>query len=272
MLGQSASIVSWGGGQCEMGGDATGPLLQAAGGLDQGIEVVFFGSDAGEEEVREIKVKQNFARSMSLQDAMNPNNLLCYEMNGEPLPQPNGFPLRLIAPGWYGIANIKWLKRIEVRDTRHMGRWMARDYVTLREEPRDGESVWMETSVGRVLLMSVPAKVTRKDGRFRIVGAAWGAPITCVEVQIDGGPWTPAQIDRSEDAKFAWKIWSLDWERPAPGEHTITSRAIDTAGNIQPAMHDPRIAKKHTRWKSNGQWTRRIRIGSRHPRELTLTS
>jgi DMSO/TMAO reductase YedYZ molybdopterin-dependent catalytic subunit len=73
-------------------------------------------------------------------------------MNGEPLPHANGFPLRLITLGWYGIANVKWLKRIEVRETRYMGRFMARDYVTIREEPRDGETVWMETSVGRALL------------------------------------------------------------------------------------------------------------------------
>jgi DMSO/TMAO reductase YedYZ molybdopterin-dependent catalytic subunit len=82
-------------------------LLNEAGVLDKGIEVVFIGSDEGEEEVRGIKMKQNFARSMSLADAMNPYNLLCYEMNGEALPQMNGFPVRLISPGWYGIANVK---------------------------------------------------------------------------------------------------------------------------------------------------------------------
>ena len=150
---------------------------------------------------------QNFARSMSLADAMNPNNLLCYEMNGSPLPQSHGFPLRLIAPGWYGIANVKWLKRIEVRNTRFMGRFMGRDYVTIGEEQQGGETVWVETSVGRALLKSVPAKVTRKDGEYRIVGAAWGAPIARVELQIDGGAWLPATIDRSEVAEFAWKIW-----------------------------------------------------------------
>src|SRR6202022_2720554 len=107
----------------------------------------------------------------------------------------HGFPLRLIAPGWYGIANVKWLKRIEVRDTRFMGRFMARDYVTIREEQRGGETVWAETSVGRALLNSVPAKVTRKDGDYRIVGAAWGAPIARVEVQIDSGSWVLATID-----------------------------------------------------------------------------
>jgi DMSO/TMAO reductase YedYZ molybdopterin-dependent catalytic subunit len=247
-------------GTAKWAGTPLAPLLQEAGVLDRGIEVVFVGSDAGEEEVRQIKMHQNFARSMSVADAMNPNNLLCYEMNGEPLPQPHGFPLRLIAPGWYGITNVKWLKRIEVRDTRFMGRFMGRDYVTIREEQREGESVWMETSVGRALLKSVPAKVTRKNGQYRIIGAAWGAPIQRVEVQIDGGPWVLAAIDRSEDAEFAWKIWSLEWQNLSAGEHTIVSRAIDTMGQIQPAMEDPWIAKKRTYWESHGQVTRRIRL------------
>jgi DMSO/TMAO reductase YedYZ molybdopterin-dependent catalytic subunit len=247
-------------GTAKWAGTPLAPILQEAGVLDNGIEVVFFGSDAGEEVVRGIKMPQNFARSMSLADAMNPHNLLCYEMNGVPLPQAHGFPVRLIIPGWYGIANVKWLQRIDIMDTRYMGRFMARDYVTIREEQRHGETVWTETSVGRALLKSVPAKVIRQNGHYHIVGAAWGAPIQRVEVQIDGGPWTPATIDRDQEAEFAWKIWSLDWEKPTPGEHTITSRAIDTAGHIQPAMDDPRIAKKRTYWESNGQVSRRIRI------------
>jgi hypothetical protein len=110
------------------------------------------------------------------------------------------------------------------------------------------------------LLKSVPAKVTRKDGQYRIVGAAWGAPIARVEVQIDGGPWMAATMDRSEEAEFAWKIWSLEWANAKPGEHTITSRASDTQGQVQPAMDDPRIAKKRTYWESNGQVRRRIRL------------
>ena len=139
-----------------------------------------------------------------------------------------------------------------------MGPWMTREYVTLRQEQRDGDTVWMETSVGRALLKSVPAKSRGKNGQYRIVGAAWGAPIQRVEVQIDGGPWLPATIDRSEEAEFAWKIWSLEWEKPAAGEHTIVSRAIDTLGNIQPTMEDPDRVVKHTRWESNGQFTWRI--------------
>jgi DMSO/TMAO reductase YedYZ molybdopterin-dependent catalytic subunit len=247
-------------GTAKWAGTPLAPILEEAQVLDNGIEVVFFGSDAGEEIVREIKMTQNFARSMSLADAMNPNNLLCYEMNGAQLPEAHGFPLRLIAPGWFGIANVKWLKRIEVRSSRFMNRFMARDYVTIREEQRDGQTAWVESSVGRALLKSVPAKVTRSDGQYEIIGAAWGAPIASVEVQIDGGPWLPATIDDSEEAEFAWKVWSLDWADASPGEHAITSRAIDTAGNVQPAMDDPLIANKHTYWESNGQVTRRVRI------------
>jgi len=247
-------------GTARWAGTPLAAVLEEAGVQGDGIEVVFFGSDAGEEVVRDIKMPQQFARSLSLTDAMNPNNLLCYEMNGAPLPHANGFPLRLIVPGWYGIANVKWLHRIEVRNTRFMGRFMARDYVTIREEELDGEKVWTETSVGRSLLKSAPAKVARNKGRHRIIGAAWGAPVDRVEVQIDAGPWLPADIDGSEEAEFAWKIWSLDWVDAAPGEHTITSRAIDRSGQIQPAMDDPRIANKHTYWESNGQVTRKIRI------------
>ena len=168
--------------------------------------------------------------------------------------------MRLIAPGWYGIANVKWLNRIEVRDTRFMGRFMARDYVTIREEQRNGETENVETSVGRTLLKSAPAKVTRKDGQYRIVGAAWGAPVAKVEVQVDGGPWRAATIDKGDQAKFAWTFWSVDWPNATPGEHTITSRAVDTQGNVQPAMDAPSIAKKKTYWESNGQVARRVRI------------
>jgi DMSO/TMAO reductase YedYZ molybdopterin-dependent catalytic subunit len=251
-------------GNAAWAGTPLAAILEDAGVKENGIEVVFWGTDAGELEikdaVRDVKMQQNFARSMTLAEAMNSNNILFYEMNGAALPAPNGFPLRLIAPGWYGIANVKWLKRIEVRDRRFLNKFMGRDYVTIREEDHNGETVWAETSVGRSLLKSAPARVTQKDNSYRITGAAWGAPIDKVEVKIDDGQWLEATIDRSEEAEFAWKIWHLDWEKPAPGEHTVTSRAIDTSGQIQPAMNDPWITKKKTYWESNGQVTRRIKI------------
>ena len=252
-------------GNARWAGTPLAPILEAAGVLPGGIEVVFWGTDEGQitlkDDVRDISFKQNFARSMSVEDAMDPKNILCYEMNGAPLPEPNGFPVRLIAPGWYGIASAKWLKRIEVRDRRFESLFMGRNYVTLREEDHNGETGWVETSVGRWRIKSAPGRITHVGDNYRIVGAAWGAPIDRVEVKIDDGAWLPATIDHSEEAEFAWKIWSLDWPNPSAGEHTVTSRAIDTSGNIQPAMDDPFIAKKHTYWESNGQVTRHIRVG-----------
>ncbi len=247
-------------GNARWAGTPLAPILEEAGIMDEGIEVVFWGADVGDVQVRDLKFKQHFARSMSLKDAMSPDNILAYEMNEAELPQPNGYPLRLIAPGWYGIANAKWLTRIEVRDRRLETLLMGRDYVTVREEEHNGEPVWVETSVGRARLKSAPARVTHLGSDYRIVGAAWGAPIEKVDVQVDGGEWMPATIDEGAGEEFAWKIWYLDWPSPAPGEHTVTSRAIDTDGLVQPAMDDPMIAKKHTYWESNGQVTRRIQV------------
>jgi DMSO/TMAO reductase YedYZ molybdopterin-dependent catalytic subunit len=247
-------------GNATWAGTPLAPLLQEVGVLEQGKEVVFYGHDVGTQTVRDLELTTPFARSMSIADAMGPENLLCYEMNGQPLDAGHGAPLRLLTPGWYGIANVKWLDRIEVIDTRFMGHFMARDYVTIREEQRDGQPVWTETSVGRALLKSAPARVTRKDGAYRIMGAAWGGPVSGVEVQVDGGPWMPAATTEGAGVEFAWKFWGVEWGSPASGEHAITSRAIDTAGNVQPAPDDPRIAMKRTFWESNGQITRRVLI------------
>lgn len=247
-------------GNARWAGVPLAPLLREAGVKDDAIEVAFYGADVGEETVREQTITQNFARSMSIEDAVGPYNLLCYEMNGAPLPARHGYPLRLIVPGWYGIANIKWLQRIEVRSRRLMNRWMARDYVTLRQEEVDGQMVWTESSVGKALLKSAPARVVHSDGAYRIEGAAWGAPIAKVEVQIDDGPWQEATLSTENVRRFSWRFWSLDWADPEPGEHSITARAIDTEGNVQPAADDPFMTSKVTYWESNGQITRRVVI------------
>ena len=123
-----------------------------------------------------------------------------------------------------------------------------------------GTTVWTRTAVGKSLLKSVAATVTEEGGKYRIYGAAWGAPIARVEVRVDDGPWKPATIDRGAKDEFAWKFWHLDWPAPGAGEHHITSRAIDTAGNIQPTRDDASVAKRHTYWEANEQITRTIRI------------
>jgi DMSO/TMAO reductase YedYZ molybdopterin-dependent catalytic subunit len=248
-------------GNATWSGTSLAVLLDEAGIQDDGVEVVFWGADAAETTWRdEITATEHFARSMSVADAMSPDNLLAWEMNGEPLPNLHGFPLRLIAPGWYGIANVKWLTKIEVIDRRYQGFFMARDYVTIRELEADGTTEWTFTSVGHDRLKSAPAKVIRNGEAHEIMGAAWGAPISGVEVRIDDGEWLPATLDEEDGSEFTWVFWTLDWDAPEPGEHTITSRATDANGNVQPAPDDPLLAGKKTFWESNGQITRHIAI------------
>jgi DMSO/TMAO reductase YedYZ molybdopterin-dependent catalytic subunit len=186
-------------------------------------------------------------------------------MNGETLPPDHGFPVRLIAPGWYGVANVKWLTQIEVTDHRWAGRSMARDYVTIREEQRDGQTVWTFATVRHARLKSAPARVTRLNGQYGIMGAAWGAPIAAVEVQIDNGPWMRTTLDNSTSGPmrsrgFSWVFWRFNWGTPWSGEHAIRSRAFDTNGNMQPTPDDPLIAGNVTIWDSNQQITRRVLI------------
>jgi DMSO/TMAO reductase YedYZ molybdopterin-dependent catalytic subunit len=254
-------------GNARWAGTPLAPLLKHAGVFEQGTEVIFWGADSGQVTIRDnsgitgpgqtgtvepdpggaldLTITEQFARSMSLEEALSPDNLLCYEMNG--------------------VANVKWLTRIEVRSQRYAGRFMARDYVTIREEERDGETVWTFATVRHDRLKSAPAKVTRRGDQYAIMGAAWGAPIRRVEVRIDDGPWLRARLKRHQpqkrrSAEFAWTFWKLDWGTPASGPHTVTSRAFDVDGHQQPPPDDPFLASKRTYWESNGQITRRVTI------------
>jgi hypothetical protein len=103
-------------------------------------------------------------------------------------------------------------------------------------------------------------RVVRSGDGYRIEGAAWGAPIASVEVQIDDGEWMEAELDSENVSRFAWRFWSVEWPDAAAGEHSVASRATDVYGNVQPAMDDPLIANKVTYWESNGQVTRRVEI------------
>jgi DMSO/TMAO reductase YedYZ molybdopterin-dependent catalytic subunit len=248
------------------------PLLQECGLKAAAIEAAFIGYDKKEETLRkgtprEATFEVPFGRSLSVADALRLDPLLAYERNGEPLTQGNGAPVRLIVPGWYGIANVKWLRRIELRDTRYMGRFMARDYVTVRGERQGDQITYVETSVNKMNLKSIVARITRQpavDGKVpcKAYGAAWndGTELKGVEVQVDGGEWRPATLDKEPRAKFCWTFFSLDLGPLAPGKHTVVSRAIDVNGRIQPSAQDDEIALKKTYWEAYAQWPREIEL------------
>ena len=274
-------------GNARWGGARLAPLLEEAGVLDEAQRSGLLGSRSrhgdhprqlGNRQWRpdrewcepdldgglDLTITEQFARSMSLEDALSRDNLLCYEMNGDPLPPEHGFPVRLIAPGWYGVANVKWLTRIEVMDHRYAGRFMARDYVSIREEQRDGQTVWTFTTVGHDRLKSAPAKVTRHGNRYTIMGAAWGAPIAAVQVRIDDGPWSAATLygpaAQEKIERLRLEVLDVRLGAARAGRARITSRAFDIDGNIQPAPDDPFLASQRTYWESNGHITRRVLI------------
>ena len=163
-------------GNATWAGTSVARLLKEAGPRAGAREVVFFGADTGTEEITHggtpEKVEQHFGRALSIDDAMLPDVMLADEMNGSPMPHPHGAPVRLVVPGWYGVANVKWLNHIHVQDTRFMGRFMARDYVTLRGQQVGDSTVWNETSVGRTRLKSAIGRVTRTGATLKATGFA----------------------------------------------------------------------------------------------------
>jgi DMSO/TMAO reductase YedYZ molybdopterin-dependent catalytic subunit len=204
-------------------------------------------------------------RSVFIQDALHPDAMLVWGLNGEPLTPERGFPLRVIIPGWYGMTQIKWLVQIEAMDRRYEGPHMSRNYHSIHTASPNEQDVVFETSISKNRLKSVVARVTRrKDAggkyRYRISGAAWGGPnpVRTVEVRIDDKAWLAAEIG-ARGGDYAWLLWSLDWPDANPGPHTLVSRAIDTKDNVQPTLEELRQNIKSLR-EDNSQWIRKIEI------------
>ncbi len=251
-------------GNARWAGTSLNALLKDAGLKATAREVVFFGIDKSTEEIAHGAVQpqpyeQHFGRSLAVQDATQPEVMIAWEMNGAPLPAKNGGPVRLIVPGWYGIANVKWMDRIHVQDARFMGRFMARDYVQLMQTKMGEEVVWNETSVSRIRLKTMVARLTRNGGRYTATGYALndGTPLRSVEVRVDGGPWQPVVMDRG-NTRYSWKLFTYEWTGVAAGDHTIVSRATDVNGTVQPEEAD--LASKKTRWENNAQFTRKFKV------------
>ena len=246
-------------GNARWGGVSLRELLLEARIQSGGIEVVFYGADKGTENIRDVGVEQNFGRSMHLSDDLRSEVVLAYEMNGEPLNLYHGAPVRLIVPGWYGIANVKWLDQIHVQDRRFMGRFMARDYVTLSRRDIGGVKRWEERSVTKMQLKSSIIRVTRNDDGHKITGFVLndGTPLRSVEVKTDDGPWQAAEID-SDSTQYSWKLFNHPWSDVTPGEHTIVSRVTDVTGQVQATADQ--IPEKLTRWENHAQFPRTVMI------------
>jgi DMSO/TMAO reductase YedYZ molybdopterin-dependent catalytic subunit len=239
-------------------------VLDHAGVKSQAREFVFFGADHAEEEVEfrtnKYKVEQQFGRSLSREKAMSREPFLAYALNGDPLTVHQGSPLRLIVPGWYGVANVKWLSEIHVQDEQYLGKFQARWYRTLRGEMIDGELKWTETAVTHMQLKSFIARVTRDGGRLKVLGVVLndGTPLKSVEVRVDAGPWQPATMDPSTSGKYSWKLFTCAWDGATPGEHTLVSRVTDVNGQVQPTEKE--LETKKTFLEDNSQFPRKVMV------------
>jgi DMSO/TMAO reductase YedYZ molybdopterin-dependent catalytic subunit len=236
-------------------------VLKEAGLKADGHEVVFFGADHGEEETdfrqQKIKLDQVFGRSLTRDMALSSDPMVVYALNGEPLTKHQGAPLRLLVPGWYGVANVKWLSRIHVQRDPFLGKYQSRWYRTMREEKIDGDTVWNETAVTHMRLKSIVARVTKDGGQYKVTGFVLndGTPLRSVEVKVDNGQWQAATIAPA-GGKYAWKLFSYTWQGATPGEHTIVSRATDRDGYVQPEQ----LAEKKTFLEDNSQYPRKVMI------------
>ncbi len=243
------------------------PLLEECGLRPEAREVVFLGADMEKEKKWQAGSREFVAphgRSVYVQDALHPDALLAFQLNGQPLPARQGFPLRLILPGWYGMTQIKWLSRIEVLDRRYEGQHQSRNYLSLRAVETPDGPIWLDQSISRTNLKSFVVRMVRvgtgASPEYRISGPAWGGqvPIAAVDVRIDDGPWQRAVLgDRR--SRYAWTLWSLTVRGLAPGRHTIVSRAVDANGVLQPTAEERRARLESGR-EDNSLWVREVEI------------
>ena len=159
--------------------------------------------------------------------------LLAYEMNGRPLEPQHGFPLRLLVPGWYGMAHVKWLVRIEALEKPFDGFQQKTAYWYKRTPEDPGVPVTRIRPRALLIPPGFPDFLTRsrivEAGPTELRGRAWSgaAPIARVEVGIDG-VWSDAKVGQAL-GPHAWCPWSFTWDA-TPGEHVLSCRAFDEAG------------------------------------------
>jgi DMSO/TMAO reductase YedYZ molybdopterin-dependent catalytic subunit len=208
-------------------------VLDRAGVRSGAHDVLFRGADGGTVDGRSDVIR--FERSLQIDRSREADVLLAYAMNGEALPVHHGYPLRLIVPGWYAVASVKWLTEIELIGSPFAGYYQAEKY----------QYEWMrDDSIRRepVTLQQVRALITEPSpdqqvpcGDLVVRGVAWSgaAPIARVEISLDDGPWREARLV-SERKRHSWQWWECTAPVPTRKVVTVRARATDFAGRTQP--------------------------------------
>jgi len=240
-LAQRQAGVQWGAGavgHAEWTGVPLKLVLERSGLEADAVEVLFEGADVGTEP--DHPAPMPFERSLPLAKALHPDTLLALRMNGEILDPLHGHPLRLFVPGWYGVASVKWLRRIEVVNQPFRGYFQSVKYTVQRRTEHGVET----EIVGPMMPKSEILRPRDGDvlglGGNRLFGVSWAGEdsVSRVEVSTDGGAtWSEATL-MGPQAPYSWTLWEYLWEAVSPGEYSILVRATSSGGQVQPAEHD----------------------------------
>ncbi len=210
-------------------------LLHDAGLRDDAVQVMPVGLDRTyvEDGVDHGHVRRPLPLAKALEDV-----LVAWEMNGEPLAPDHGFPVRLVVPGWVGIASIKWLGELQVTTTRVDSPWNTRWYRMQGAGWDDANATLDRMPVKSTIDVAEPLEV----GRMSVLrGRAWsgGATVAAVEVSTDGGQsWHEATLTGPNEPS-SWVEWEHAWTPGAAGVHELLTRATDSHGRTQPGRATP---------------------------------
>jgi DMSO/TMAO reductase YedYZ molybdopterin-dependent catalytic subunit len=214
-------------------------VLRAAGVRANGVHVAFTGADFGA-----LPTIPKVARSIPLDKAMERHTLVAYGMNGGPLPKIHGYPLRVVVPSWAGSASIKWVARIEVLDAPLKGPYMDESYRIPRFPVEPGSKMPPDALMTQAWPVKSIITHPAPNARFGtgkpvlVAGKAWAGEhdIARVELSFDEGrTWRRAELNAAGD-KYAWRTFSHAYTPQRPGYTTVLARAMDDAGNVQPAV------------------------------------
>ncbi|MCJ7537441.1 MAG: sulfite oxidase [Anaerolineales bacterium] len=207
-------------------------ILEAAHISEDTKEIRFTGADVG---LLRTGKTEYYVRSLPLEIALHPDTILVWEMNGERLSAQHGFPLRLVVPGWYGMASVKWLREITVLTEPFQGFFQTQEYIYIGEQGIQDQTPVTNMRVRSMIIDPDAGSSLRKD-EILLSGIAWSGDgeVVKVELSFDGGEsWSVAALQTTSSTYEAAR-WEYNWQPKEAGRYTIITRAADSSGNVQP--------------------------------------
>jgi hypothetical protein len=217
-------------------------ILDAAGVKPGAFDVSFNGMDEPP-----LPSVPDFVKSLRIAHAMDGEVMIAYEMNGEPLPLLNGYPLKLIVPGWYATYWIGMLNEIKIYPDTFKGYWMQKAYQVpknVRNGNEKPDSLAKETEpinkmdIRSIFVSPEPNTVMSINKNHEIEGLAFdsGDSIVKVELSADGKTWQAANLAPSL-GKYSWRRWKYNWTPLVAGTYTLRVKATNAMGETQPEKH-----------------------------------